>query len=270
MLLAYETLQFSIDTAVMFTIVALCVSSICLPTMPPTLTMFSSMFFKDKHKDMEPSRIPNLVCFSLIFSLSLMAAIGLAIRAAYGNGFCEEFISTSSGECKEAGFAVAMSWTSVIVGGLTYHSQPVPCEFLICPFSHRRHPGFLAGQTLWNHGGDQGLHLTTAHQRARAIEATVSVETHGHLATHSCSQTCSSICSLRATGSSKHSRLHSTRPSSDPPKELAENSIDQGPLLPSPLYPHENIKQPRLVNVEQGGERADRTGSEESTFIHTN
>lgn len=130
MLLAYETLQFSIDTAVMFTIVALCVSSICLPTMPPTLTMFSSMFFKDKHKDMEPSRIPNLVCFSLIFSLSLMAAIGLAIRAAYGNGFCEEFISTSSGECREAGFAVAMSWTSVIVGGLTYHSQPVHTSFL--------------------------------------------------------------------------------------------------------------------------------------------
>lgn len=80
------------------------------------------MFFKHMHEDVEPSRVPNITCFSIILSLSLTGATGLAIRATSGNGFCEEFLSARPEECKEAGLAIAMSWVSVFVGELIYLS----------------------------------------------------------------------------------------------------------------------------------------------------
>ena len=79
-----------------------------------------SMWFKYMYKDAEPSRIPNVICFSIILSLSLTGAMGLTIRAASGDGFCEEFLSAHPEKCREAGLAIAMSWTSVIFGELGY------------------------------------------------------------------------------------------------------------------------------------------------------
>ncbi|KAF9647453.1 hypothetical protein BDM02DRAFT_3270243 [Thelephora ganbajun] len=94
--LAYEALQFSMDIMVMFAIVAF-------------------MFFKHIREDAEPSRIPNVTCFAIIFLLSLTGAMGLTIRAASGNSFCEDFLSSRPGKCREAGLAIAMSWTSAVI-----------------------------------------------------------------------------------------------------------------------------------------------------------
>lgn len=80
------------------------------------------MFFKYMHEDAEPSRVPDITCFSVILSLSLTGAMGLAIRATFENGFCEEFLSAHPEKCREAELAIAMSWTSVIIGKLMYLS----------------------------------------------------------------------------------------------------------------------------------------------------
>jgi hypothetical protein len=80
-----------------------------------------SMLFKDRYRDAKPSRVPIVTCFSIVFSLSLTGATGLAIRAASGSGFCQEFLSSHSGDCGGAGLATALSWTSVIVGELICH-----------------------------------------------------------------------------------------------------------------------------------------------------
>ena len=76
------------------------------------------MSIKDRYKDVEPSRTPNLTCFSIILLLSLTGAMGLSIRAAVGSGFCEEFLSSNPEKCREARWAVTLSWTSVFVGEL--------------------------------------------------------------------------------------------------------------------------------------------------------
>lgn len=101
----------------MLAILVLCVSP--LFSTCDTLTTFYRMLFKHKYKDREPSRVPNVTCFSVIFSLSLMGAAGLTIRATSGGGFCGEFVSAHPEKCREAGFVIAMSWTSVIIGELT-------------------------------------------------------------------------------------------------------------------------------------------------------
>ena len=82
----------------------------------PTLTIFYSMLFKYKHMDAEPSRVPNVTCFSIIFLLSLIGATGLTIRATSGGGFCEEFLSAHPERCMGARLAIALSWISVIIG----------------------------------------------------------------------------------------------------------------------------------------------------------
>lgn len=107
--------------------------------------VFISVPLKKKHEDEETSRIINVVGFSAIFLLSLTGAGGLTIRATSGSNFCEEFSSGGSGRCGEARLAVAMSWTSVVIGGLTYLQQSMMREFLIGSFSHRWGPGLLVG-----------------------------------------------------------------------------------------------------------------------------
>jgi len=103
------------------------------------------MFFKYKHEGAEPSRVPNVTCFSIIFVVSLTGAVGLATRATSGNGFCEEFLSDHPEKCREAGLTIAMSWISVIIGELMYLSQSTSSDFLVDSFSDRRDLGFLVG-----------------------------------------------------------------------------------------------------------------------------
>lgn len=80
--------------------------------------------------------------------------MGLTIRAASGNGFCEEFLSVGSEKCRGAGIVIVMSWTSVIIGELICLSQSMPCG-LIRSFSYRRDLGFLVGQAPWSYGSHQ-------------------------------------------------------------------------------------------------------------------
>jgi len=74
------------------------------------------MLFKYKHRDAEPSRVSNVTGFSIIFSLSLIGATGLTIRATSGGGFCEEFLPARPERCKGAQLAIALSWISVLIG----------------------------------------------------------------------------------------------------------------------------------------------------------
>lgn len=120
-ILAYGVLQFTMDLAVMSAILVLCVSPIFFANDIPTLTIFYSMFFKYTHEDAEPSRAPNLTCFSIIFSLSLTGAVGLTIGSS-GDGFCEEFLSTHPDTCMEASLVLGMSWASAAIGKLMYLS----------------------------------------------------------------------------------------------------------------------------------------------------
>lgn len=105
---------------VLFSIVLLYVSLFLPPTISPVSTSFS-MLFKDRYRNDKPSRVPNVACFSIVFLLSLTGAVGLAIRAASGNSFCEEFLSPHNNDCSEAGLAITLSWTSVLVGELNGH-----------------------------------------------------------------------------------------------------------------------------------------------------
>ena len=94
------------------------------PTFPlaailPTLIAFCSLFFKYKYEDLGESRAPNVTCFSFILLFSLTGALGLAIRATSGSGFCEKLLSSGSEGCVEAGLVMAMSWTCVVTGGFT-------------------------------------------------------------------------------------------------------------------------------------------------------
>ncbi|KAF9778244.1 hypothetical protein BJ322DRAFT_1114487 [Thelephora terrestris] len=92
----YETLQYLVDLLVPVVILA-------------------SLFFKEKYGPTAPHRIPNVVCFSAIFSLSLTGAVSLAIRAGSGSDFCNDFLSSHPEKCREASWAIALSWGSVIV-----------------------------------------------------------------------------------------------------------------------------------------------------------
>jgi len=94
----FEALQFSMDIIVLFTI--LCFSAL-----------------KYKRRNAESSRLPNLVVFSIIFVLSLVGAVGLAVRAASGGGkgLCEDF---ALGNCTVAVVAMTLTWVSVIIAGV--------------------------------------------------------------------------------------------------------------------------------------------------------
>ncbi|KAF9647440.1 hypothetical protein BDM02DRAFT_3187962 [Thelephora ganbajun] len=96
----YEALQFSMDIIVLFTI--LCFSA-----------------FKYKRRNAEPSRIPNLIAFSILSVFSFVGAIGLAVRSASskGNGLCEDFASKHPGNCTEAAVAMTLTWVSVVIAG---------------------------------------------------------------------------------------------------------------------------------------------------------
>lgn len=106
----------------MFSIVALYVSPFFWFTVFLILTTFTSMFFKRRYGNAEPRWVPNITCFSIILSLSLTGAVGLAIHAGSGGAICEEFLSPHPEKCMEASFAVAMSWSSVIIGEQTRFS----------------------------------------------------------------------------------------------------------------------------------------------------
>ena len=69
--------------------------------------------------------------------------MGLALRATSGPSFCEEFRSFHTEKCREAGLAVAFSWTSVIIGELKHFHQNVSYLSYSCPW----YSNFLAGQT---------------------------------------------------------------------------------------------------------------------------
>jgi hypothetical protein len=152
--LEYEELQFLMDATVMFVIVMLSVSLSLSLSHTPTLTMFFSQLSKYKYDGSEPSRVSNVVNFSVIFLCSLAGAMGLAIRATSGNVFCEEFLSIGSEKCRGAVLVIAMSWTSVIIGELIYLSQSMPCG-LIRSFSYPRDLGFMVGQAPRSHGSHQ-------------------------------------------------------------------------------------------------------------------
>lgn len=102
----------------MFAILGSCVLSLFSTHNIPTLTTFYRVLLNNRHVDAETSRAPSVTCFSIVFLLSLMGAAGLTIRATSGNGFCEEFLSAHPEKCREAVVAVAMSWTSVVIGEL--------------------------------------------------------------------------------------------------------------------------------------------------------
>jgi len=94
----FEALQFSVDIIVLFTI----------------LCFFG---LKYKRRNEEPSRIPNLIVFSIIFLLSLIGAIGLSVRAASGGGkgLCQDLSPNNPGNCTVAAVAMTLTWVSVII-----------------------------------------------------------------------------------------------------------------------------------------------------------
>ena len=101
-----------------------------------------SLLFRERYRNATgPNRVPNVVCFSLIFLLSLTGAVGLAIRAGSGSAFCEEFLSSDPEKCREASWAIALSWGSVIVGKLLIAFMW--CDILIGSCSYHRYTGFM-------------------------------------------------------------------------------------------------------------------------------
>ena len=96
-------------------------SSVC--TSPPRAHyskayLYLSSVLRYKRFDAVSSRLANLTVFSVIFALSLVGAIGLSARAAFGNGkgLCEDLSSKQPGNCTQAAFALAFAWLSVVIG----------------------------------------------------------------------------------------------------------------------------------------------------------
>ena len=86
-----------------------------------TLTVFPSVLLKHKRTVAE-NWILNFIGFFAIFLFSLTGATGLAVHAADGNGFCEEFNTSVRGRCAGAKSVIGVSWATVIIGELTYLS----------------------------------------------------------------------------------------------------------------------------------------------------
>jgi len=96
-------------------------SSVCtslLRTHYPNSYPCPSSVLKYKRRNEGPSRILNLIAFSILFVPSLVGAIGLAVRGASrkGKGLCEEFISKHPENCTEAAVAITLAWVSVVIG----------------------------------------------------------------------------------------------------------------------------------------------------------
>lgn len=100
---AYEVLQFSMGIIILFTIFCLSV-------------------IKFIRRGEAPSRVPNLVGFSILFLLSLVGAIGLTVRGASrnGKGLCEDFADVHPQKCTQAAVAMMFTWIAVLfaLGGL--------------------------------------------------------------------------------------------------------------------------------------------------------
>lgn len=101
-----------------------------LATIPPTLTVFYSLFFRlfiqYRYGDREPSRAQNVTLFSILLSLSFTGALGLSIRAASSSDFYEEFRSSHPGDRLEGGLALSMSWISVFIREFRQPSSSPP------------------------------------------------------------------------------------------------------------------------------------------------
>lgn len=65
-----------------------------------------------------PSRVPNLVGFSILSVLSLVGAIGLTVRGASrsGKGLCEDFADAHPEKCRQAAVAMMFTWIAVLFG----------------------------------------------------------------------------------------------------------------------------------------------------------
>ena len=78
--------------------------------------------------------ILNFIGLFTIFLFSLTGATGLAVHAADGNGFCEEFDTGVRGRCAGARLVIGVSWATVIIGELTYLSQFISTDVPIGTF----------------------------------------------------------------------------------------------------------------------------------------
>ena len=112
----------------------------------PTLTTFPSVFFHKRTTSARENWILNFIGFFAIFLFSLTGATGLAVHAADGNGFCEEFNTGIRGRCAGARLVIGVSWATVIIGELTHHFQSTSADIPIGPFSYLWDPGFLVGR----------------------------------------------------------------------------------------------------------------------------
>jgi hypothetical protein len=84
----------------------------------PNPYLYPSCLLMYKRRNEEPSRIPNLIAFSILFVLSLVGAIGLTARAASrnGKGLCEDFSSAHPPMCKKAAASMSLTWIAVMFG----------------------------------------------------------------------------------------------------------------------------------------------------------
>ena len=84
----------------------------------PNTYLYLSSVLRYKCRDVVSTRTSYLIVFSLIFALSLVGGIGLAARAASGNGkgLCEGLSPKHPENCTEAACALAFAWLSVVIG----------------------------------------------------------------------------------------------------------------------------------------------------------
>ena len=139
------------DLAVIFVIVAMCVSLFLFRSNIPHLTVFPSVIFTS-NRTAKSRWIISFIGFFTIFLFSLTGATGLAVFAADGNGFCEEFNTITHGRCAGARSVIGTSWAAVAVGELTYPTQPISSNIPIGLFSYLRGPGFCVGRISYSRG----------------------------------------------------------------------------------------------------------------------
>lgn len=105
------------DTIALFAILCLYVT-LYTPITPPTHIPSPSAALKYIRRNAAPSRVPNLIAFSILYVLSLTGAIGLTARGASenGKGLCTDFGEARPKECAQGAVAATFSWIAVVLG----------------------------------------------------------------------------------------------------------------------------------------------------------
>ena len=135
------------DVVVLLVILAMCASLFFVSFYTPQLTIFPRLFVVGKRMDSgKPYWIQNLIGFFAIFLFSLTGATGLAVQAADGNGFREEFDASVSGKCTRAKFVIGVSWAAVVIGELTCLQQFTSSDIPTGLLSSLGGPGVFVGQ----------------------------------------------------------------------------------------------------------------------------